>query len=130
MKLLFVFTLLSISLSAFAAPKISRGYLYENRRGDLNFGGFNDAGVNVGFMVDYALRSGMLTNLQLDQMVACMDKKETHVIEVKTTEMKQEVPTGIAGRTTFVTISKVSSVKCVSAPGYLGLWRRLVNANN
>ena len=126
MKYIVLFLMLTVGVKAIASESYSRGYLYETRN-SLAYAGYSDDGTDVGFLVDYYLRAGNITEEQVAKMEACMMKKETHAILVTVKATPVSVPTGIPGRMTTVRTTKVSDVSCVKAPGYLALWRSRMN---
>jgi hypothetical protein len=125
-KLLPVFVLALCATDAFAGESASRGYLTvvgSGSRETYSYNGLTDEGTDVGFMLDFALKTEAITEDQIDAMVECMDKKQTHAILVVEEIQEISVPTDIPGRRTTAHIPKVTSVDCVKAPGFLQVWR-------
>lgn len=114
MKRMWVLGLLTLSVGAFAGT--TRGYLAENNRLQFYAGLDNNDG-------DFQLAVQFFSQSQQQTMWACMRRRDTHAIQVTSHEVKRRVPTDIPGRDTFSHETVIDSVKCVSAPGFLGHWR-------
>lgn len=126
MKALLSILAIGFAFNAMAEESSSRGYLVKGRHDSLSYTGLTDAGVDVGFDLEWAAEHDNLNTTFIKTMFACMKKKETHAIQVVTTTFKTKGVTA-EGQIIDSHGSKIVSVGCVKAPGFLQHWRSTFN---
>jgi hypothetical protein len=109
--------------TAAAETVVLTGYVNENRRGDLYFVAVD----RQTWELSATLPLRFFNERQVRVMGKCMEKKETHAIQVdQVPDTQHDVPTDIPGRTTTTHFPRYENLRCVRAPGFLDQWREAV----
>ena len=130
MKLFTVLVTMLIATTTLAGEiTASRGYILQGPNKKESYAGITDNNIDVGFLLAYYYVNYMLDDAQLDAMDACMLKKETHAIQVVQESIPTQAPAD-NGKMVTVHTSKIKEINCVSAPGFLQVWRKFYNAGS
>lgn len=119
-----IFLLTGVCNSALAQK--ATGYVYLDGKNKPYFAGLSDKlQPSISFSIDYALNVQILNKSQLLDMQKCQLNKNTHAIEVsKIGTFIIKLPTGAP-----LEVQKLK-VKCVSALGFINIWRSKMGASS